>query len=158
MSFTSQCRYYNSQKLTEKSDVFSFGVVLLELITGQPAIIRNEETVHIIQWVKSELEQGNTKSVIDKRLRDNFDVNSVYKALDVAMACTTSSSQQRATMSYVLIELKQCLEIELSKDITETTSRPAQNFHFHSYSSTFEMSSIYTDSMNMDSFTTPLAR
>lgn len=150
--------YYNSQKLTEKSDVFSFGVVLLELITGQPAIIRNEETVHVIQWVKSELEQGNTESIIDKRLQDNFDVNSVYKALDVAMACTTSSSQQRATMSYVLTELKQCLEIELSKDITETASRPAQNFHFQSYSSTFEMSSIYTDSMNMDSFTTPLAR
>jgi len=38
--------------LKEKSDVFSFGVVLLEIITGQPAITKSEEKAHIIQWVK----------------------------------------------------------------------------------------------------------
>ncbi|EXB24690.1 putative LRR receptor-like serine/threonine-protein kinase [Morus notabilis] len=150
--------YYSSQKLTEKSDVYSFGVVLLELITGQPAIIKTDETVHVIQWVSSELEQGDIKSIVDQRLQENFDVNSVCKTLEVAMACTTSHSQQRATMSYVLAELKQCLEIELSKDIERAPIRQAHNFHFHSYSSTLELSSIYTDSVNMDSVTTPLAR
>lgn len=133
-------------------------MVLLELITGQPAIIKTDETVHIIQWVSSELEQGDIKSIVDHRLQENFDVNSVCKALEVAMACTTSHSQQRATMSYVLLELKQCLEIALSKDIERAPIRQAHNFHFHSYSSTLELSSIYTDSVNMDSVTTPLAR
>ncbi|PON62497.1 Mitogen-activated protein kinase kinase kinase [Parasponia andersonii] len=149
--------YYHSQKLNEKSDVFSFGVVLLELITGQPAIIRGDERIHIIHWVSSELEEGDITKVVDRKLQDNFALYSVSRALEVAMACTASNSEDRATMSYVLTELKKCLEIEISRD-RESTPAPAQKLHFHSYSSTPESSSIYTDSMNMDSVTAPIAR
>ncbi|XP_062090959.1 probable LRR receptor-like serine/threonine-protein kinase At4g29180 [Humulus lupulus] len=150
--------YYRSQKLTEKSDVYSFGVVLLELITGQPAIIRSEERIHIIHWVNSLLEEGDVTSVIDPRLQDNFDVNSLRKALEVAMACTECHSEDRATMSYVLAELKQCLGVDVSREQERTPAAQGQRLVFHSYASTPEMSSVYTDSMNMDSMTAPLAR
>lgn len=132
-------------------------MVLLELITGQPAIIKSEERIHIIHWVSSELEQGDITSIVDKRLQGNFAVFSLRKALEVAMACTTSHSEDRATMSYVLAELKQCLDIEISRD-RERTPAPEQKLYFYSYSSTPELSSIYTDSMNMDSVTAPSAR
>ena len=45
-------RYYASNKLNEKSDVFSLGVVLLEIITSRPAITKNSKKVHIIKWVR----------------------------------------------------------------------------------------------------------
>ncbi|KAM1155593.1 hypothetical protein ACFX13_027059 [Malus domestica] len=61
--------YYNCQRLNEKSDVYSFGVVLLELITGQPAVIKSDEVIHIVTWVSSELEKRELKSAVDQRMQ-----------------------------------------------------------------------------------------
>ncbi|KAI8544534.1 hypothetical protein RHMOL_Rhmol08G0304800 [Rhododendron molle] len=105
--------YQITGRLTEKSDVYSFGVVLLELITGQPAYI-NSQATHIVQWVMPMLERGEIKSIADPRLQGDFDSNSVCKALETAMACVPSSPIQRLSMSQVLRELNECLEIYLA--------------------------------------------
>ena len=109
------CRYYASNQLNEKSDVYSFGVVLLEIITGQTAIIKNPEKVHIIQWVSPMLERGDVKNIVDQRLEGDLDINSVWKAIEVAMACVSPTSIERPAMTYVVIELKQCLAMELAR-------------------------------------------
>ncbi|KAM2407541.1 hypothetical protein ACFX1X_026706 [Malus domestica] len=85
--------YYNYERLNEKIDVYSFGVVLLELITGQPAIIESDDLVYIVEWVNPEFQNGDLTTILDRRIRGEFDVNSVWKALETAMACTTSTSQ-----------------------------------------------------------------
>ncbi|KAL4291915.1 hypothetical protein GQ457_14G006630 [Hibiscus cannabinus] len=81
--------YYRSNRLTEKSDVYSFGVVLLEIITGQPPIMRTEDEsgLHIRQWANSKLVEGDIQNIVDNRLQGDFDVNSAWKALEIAMAC-----------------------------------------------------------------------
>lgn len=111
--------------MNEKSDVFSFGVVLLEIITGQPAITKTEEKAHIIQWVGSMLldERENIEDIVDPRLQGEFDVHSAKKALDTAMACVAPTSINRPTMNHVVMELKQCLP----KEITINPSEP--NIH-----------------------------
>ncbi|XP_058180842.1 putative leucine-rich repeat receptor-like serine/threonine-protein kinase At2g19230 [Rhododendron vialii] len=107
--------YYITSRLTEKSDVYSFGVVLLELITGQPAVIKSEENPdHIVQWVMPMLERGEINSIADPRLQGDFDSNSVWKALETAIACVPSRAIQRLSMSQVLGELNACLEIYLA--------------------------------------------
>uniref|UniRef100_A0A2N9HJ17 Protein kinase domain-containing protein n=1 Tax=Fagus sylvatica TaxID=28930 RepID=A0A2N9HJ17_FAGSY len=107
--------YYASNQLNEKSDVYSFGVVLLEIITGQTAIIKNPEKVHVIQWVSPMLERGDVKNIVDPRLEGDLDINSVWKAIEVAMACVSPTSIERPTMTYVVIELEQCLAMELAR-------------------------------------------
>lgn len=107
--------YYASNQLNEKSDVYSFGVVLLEIITGQTAIIKNPEKVHVIQWVSPMLERGDVKNIVDPRFEGDLDINSVWKAIEVAMACVSPTSIERPTMTYVVIELKQCLVMELAR-------------------------------------------
>ncbi|XP_030969815.1 LRR receptor-like serine/threonine-protein kinase IOS1 [Quercus lobata] len=108
-------RYYATNWLTEKSDVFSFGVVLLEIITGRLAITKAPEKLHIIKWVNSMLERGDVKNIVDPRLAGDLDINSVWKAIEVAMACVSPNSIQRPTMTYVVMELKQCLAMELAR-------------------------------------------
>ncbi|KAF8388903.1 hypothetical protein HHK36_025584 [Tetracentron sinense] len=109
--------YYISNKLNEKSDVYSFGIVLLELITGLPAIIKkSSERIHIVQWVSPMLARGEIRNIVDHRLQSDFDINSVWKAIETAMACVPQTSIQRPTMNYVLSELKECLELEMARE------------------------------------------
>ncbi|XP_048423185.1 probable LRR receptor-like serine/threonine-protein kinase At4g29180 isoform X3 [Pyrus x bretschneideri] len=152
--------YHNCQRLNEKSDVYSFGVVLLELITGQPAVIKSDEVIHIATWVSSELKKRELKCIVDQRMQGEFDEHSVWKALEIAMACTTSTSQHRVAMDVVLSELKYCLEMELSRH-RERTPRSTEELRaaFGPYNhSSPEVLSVYTDSTNVDSMTGPFPR
>jgi len=100
--------------LREKSDVFSFGVVLLEIITGQPAITKTEIKIHIVQLVSDMLLEREVKDIVDPRLQGDFDINYATKALDTAMACVAQSSINRPIMRHVVMELKQCLENKIT--------------------------------------------
>ncbi|KAL5576875.1 hypothetical protein UlMin_018574 [Ulmus minor] len=111
-----------THRLNEKSDVYSYGVVLLEIITGRPVILKTNDNIHIGQWVKLMLEKGEIKSIIDPRLQENFNMNSAWKALEIAMNCISPSSSERPTMNQVVEELKECLEISLVKE-NETQPR-----------------------------------
>lgn len=112
---TLSLRYYTSSKLNEKSDVYGFGVVLLEIITGHPAITMTHERTHVAKWVSSMLTKGDVKNIIEPRLHGEFDINSVWKALEVAMLCVSPISTQRPHMNEVVMELKVCLEIESAR-------------------------------------------
>ncbi|CAN6350414.1 unnamed protein product [Urochloa humidicola] len=104
--------YHATGKPTTKSDVYSFGVVLLELITGRPAILRDPEPTSIIHWSRQRLARGNIEGVVDPRMRGDHDVNGVWKAADVALKCTAQSSAQRPTMTDVVAQLQECLQLE----------------------------------------------
>ncbi|KAH9665566.1 protein kinase domain-containing protein [Citrus sinensis] len=114
--------YYISNRLTEKSDVYSFGVVLLELITGQPVIQKTPERTLIGQWVSSMLARGDIKNIVDQRLQGDFDTNTVWKAVEIAMACIHSISTRRPTMNQVVIELNDCLAMEIGRTKAHETA------------------------------------
>ncbi|CAJ1955354.1 unnamed protein product [Sphenostylis stenocarpa] len=107
--------YYASNRLTEKSDVYSFGVVLLEIITGQQVILRNEEKIHIIECVTSLIATGDIKAIVDSRLEGDFDINSAWKAVEIAMACVSVSPNERPVMSVIVFELKETLAAEIAR-------------------------------------------
>ncbi|CAN6341323.1 unnamed protein product [Urochloa humidicola] len=104
--------YYATGKPTTKSDVYSFGVVLLELVTGRPAILRDPEPISVIHWSQHRLARGNIEGVADPRMRGDHDVNGVWKAAEVALKCTEQASARRPTMTDVVAQLQECLELE----------------------------------------------
>ncbi|KAL8149788.1 hypothetical protein AgCh_006701 [Apium graveolens] len=108
--------YYRSNRLTEKSDVYSFGIVLLEIITGRPAVGTDYDREHIVQWVRSRIKEGDAKVIVDSRIRDNVDVNSVWKAVEIALLCVTIASDKRPPMNIVVTQLKECLATDLIWD------------------------------------------
>ncbi|CAH8311649.1 unnamed protein product [Eruca vesicaria subsp. sativa] len=107
--------YYQTNWLTEKSDVYSFGVVLLEIITNLPVIDQHRETPYIAEWVGVMVTKGDIKNIIDPRLKDDYHSDSVWKFVELAMACVDASSASRPTMSQVVIELIECLTLENSR-------------------------------------------
>ncbi|KAL0887220.1 hypothetical protein Bca101_011203 [Brassica carinata] len=107
--------YYRTNRLTEKSDVYSFGIVLLEMITNQPVIDQSREKSHITQWVEFEVNSGDIRSILDPNLQEDYDADSAWRILDLAMTCANPSSTRRPSMSQVVVELKECLASEKSR-------------------------------------------
>eukprot|EP00256_Glycine_max_P054712 XP_014621603.1 putative leucine-rich repeat receptor-like protein kinase At2g19210 isoform X1 [Glycine max] len=135
--------YYISNRLTQKSDIYGFGVVLLEIITCQPVIAWNEERTHIIQWVRSLIGIGDIKGIVDSRLEGDFDINSAWKAVEIAMACVSLNPSERPIMRVIVTELKETLATELART---------------KHNSADSINSIEPVTMNLDTEFTPLAR
>ncbi|RDY06974.1 putative LRR receptor-like serine/threonine-protein kinase, partial [Mucuna pruriens] len=133
--------YYKLGSLNEKSDIYSFGIVLLELITGRPAILKGNPIMHILEWIRPELEREDLSRIIDPRLQGKFDATSGWRALGIAVSCTASTSIQRPTMNVVISELKQCFKLESPSD-TEIFVAPKQVYsEFYSSSEAFSYDS-----------------
>ncbi|CAN8303099.1 unnamed protein product [Cochlearia groenlandica] len=104
--------YYRTNLLSEKSDVYSFGVVLLEIITNWHVIDTTRERPHITEWVGLKLMGGDIRNIIDPKLMGDFDANGVWKVVELAMSCVNPISNRRPTMTFVVMELKECLDSE----------------------------------------------
>ena len=119
--------YYNTSRLSEKSDVYSFGVVLLELITGQPPAvpITSTDSIHIALWVRQKLSMGNIESIVDPRMEGEYDVNSVWKVVELALKCLKQPSTEQPMMTNIVAELKESLELEASYAMGYYSSAPS---------------------------------
>ncbi|KAJ7963102.1 putative Protein kinase [Quillaja saponaria] len=111
-------QYYNTKKLNRESDIYSFGIVLLEMITGRKAIIRDlgPAPIHIIQWVSLNFGRMDIGRIVDPRIQGSYNISSAGKAIEIAMACVHSTAIQRPNASLVYSELKECLKIELASE------------------------------------------
>lgn len=56
--------------------------------------------------------QGHIESVVDARMCGIYDVNSVWKVVEMALKCTAYVSPQRPTMTGVVAQLQECMELE----------------------------------------------
>ncbi|CAA7389483.1 unnamed protein product [Spirodela intermedia] len=111
--------YYVSQQLTDKSDIYSFGVILLELISGQQAISNERFGVNcrnIVPWGKAHIESGNIQGIIDPALENEFNIQSVWKIAEKALMCVQQHGMSRPTMSEVLKEIREAISIEKGID------------------------------------------
>ncbi|CAM0870429.1 unnamed protein product [Alopecurus aequalis] len=98
--------YHATFQLTVKTDVYSFGIVLLEIITGQPPVFMDSQTVHLPNWVRQKIAKGSIYDVLDKRLLDKYDISSLQSVVDIAMNCVENASIDRPTMTEVVSRLK----------------------------------------------------
>ncbi|CAH8357025.1 unnamed protein product [Eruca vesicaria subsp. sativa] len=127
--------YYQTNWLTEKSDIYSFGIVLLELITNCPIIQPSREKPHLVDWISFMITNGDITNIVDPHLHQNYDIGSVWKAIEIAMSCVSPSSAGRPNMSRVANDLKECLIAEESRigERQDMESKSSMNYSRDSY-------------------------
>ncbi|KAL8151529.1 hypothetical protein V2J09_021337 [Rumex salicifolius] len=84
----------------EKTDVFSFGVLLLELITGRRALDCSQQS--LVLWAKPLLKNGSVKELIDSSLGKDYDSRQMNLMLLAASLCIQRSSIRRPSMSQLV--------------------------------------------------------
>ncbi|CAL0324535.1 unnamed protein product [Lupinus luteus] len=98
--------YLSTGKTSEKTDVFGYGVMLLELITGQRAFdlarLAKDDDIMLLDWVKGLLEHKNFETLVDANLQGDYDEVGVEQLIQVALLCTQGSATERPKMSEVV--------------------------------------------------------
>ncbi|KAF8042583.1 hypothetical protein BT93_A1042 [Corymbia citriodora subsp. variegata] len=92
--------YFMHGIVDEKTDVFAFGVFLLELISGRKPVYGSHQSLH--SWAKPILNQGEIEKLVDPRLGGAYDVSQMKRLAFAASLCIRSSSMWRPTMNEVL--------------------------------------------------------
>ncbi|GFP95054.1 probable leucine-rich repeat receptor-like protein kinase at5g49770 [Phtheirospermum japonicum] len=104
--------YYMTEELTEKSDVYSFGVLLFELLTSRAPIAKGK---YIVREVKEAIDRTknlyNLESILDPIVASNMAPGSVEKFVDLALRCVQELGVNRPTMSEVVKEIENIMEM-----------------------------------------------
>ncbi|EOA20670.1 hypothetical protein CARUB_v10000982mg [Capsella rubella] len=108
--------YLLDGQLTEKSDVYAFGVVLLELLLGKKPVekLAPGECQSIITWAMPYLtDRTKLPSVIDPAIKDTMDLKHLYQVAAVAVLCVQPEPSYRPLITDVLHSLIPLVPMEL---------------------------------------------
>ncbi|OEL30562.1 putative LRR receptor-like serine/threonine-protein kinase [Dichanthelium oligosanthes] len=101
--------YLSTGQSSEKTDVYGFGILLLELITG-PKTLSNghaqSQKGMILDWVRELKEEKKLDKLVDRDLKGSFDVVELECSVDVIIQCTQTNPILRPKMSEVLHALE----------------------------------------------------
>uniref|UniRef100_A0A5B7BZ38 non-specific serine/threonine protein kinase n=1 Tax=Davidia involucrata TaxID=16924 RepID=A0A5B7BZ38_DAVIN len=97
--------YLQYGKATEKTDVFSYGVVMLEVACGKRPIEKEQNSqkmVNLVDWVWGLFSEGKIVEAADERLNGEFKVEEMKKLLLVGLSCANPDSMARPSIRRVL--------------------------------------------------------
>ncbi|PSS32483.1 LRR receptor-like serine/threonine-protein kinase [Actinidia chinensis var. chinensis] len=98
-------------KITDKCDVYGFGVLVLEVVTGKrPVEYTEDDVVVLCDMVREALEQGKAEDCVDARLQGKFPADEAIPVIKLGLICTSQVPSNRPDMGEVvnILELIRC--------------------------------------------------
>ncbi|KAF5783301.1 putative protein kinase RLK-Pelle-LRR-I-1 family [Helianthus annuus] len=111
--------YRQSGFLTIESDIYSFGVVLFEILCGRSTFaIHKHEGHYLPDFIKNNFEEGTYAEVVFKQIREQIVPKSLTTFQEIAYQCLHLEREKRPTTKEVLVELKKALEFQSNSDVS----------------------------------------
>ncbi|WOH05871.1 hypothetical protein DCAR_0625294 [Daucus carota subsp. sativus] len=90
--------------LTDKADVYSFGIVALEIVSGRSntSFRAKEEAFYLLDWALDLKEKGNLMELVDEKLESDYNEEEVMVMINVALLCADVMPSVRPPMSSVV--------------------------------------------------------
>ncbi|KAK7276912.1 hypothetical protein RIF29_18060 [Crotalaria pallida] len=122
--FSSQGYTAPEKSVTEKGDVYSFGVILLELLTGKSTELSR---IDLARWVRSMVKEEWTGEVFDKEVKEN-EHQWAFPVLNIALMCVSRFQENRPTMGEILERMEEVMdEHEEQESINSTCHTHGSN-------------------------------
>ncbi|KAJ6420483.1 hypothetical protein OIU84_027925 [Salix udensis] len=99
-------QYAYTLRVNEKSDIYSFGVVILELVTGRLPVDPEFGEKDLVKWVCATLDQNGVDHVVDTKLDSRYK-DEISKILEIGLRCTTAFPIGRPSMRRVVKMLQE---------------------------------------------------
>ncbi|XP_059068936.1 cold-responsive protein kinase 1-like [Cryptomeria japonica] len=110
--------YASHGQLTEKADTYSFGVVVLEIVSGRKSIDLKQQPdmEYLLQWVRSLYEANKVLEVVEnEKEMEGYNEEEVLRVINLALLCIQDSARHRPSMSEVVTTLLNKDEIDFQK-------------------------------------------
>lgn len=147
--------YLSTGQSSEKTDVFGFGILLLELITGQRALefgkAANQKGA-MLDWVKKIHQEKKLEMLVDKDLRSSYDRIELEEIVQVALLCTQYLPAHRPKMSEVVRMLEGdglAERWEASQRVESNKGKPHEFSSSDRYSDLTDDSSLLVQAMEL---------
>ncbi|KAK1389234.1 putative LRR receptor-like serine/threonine-protein kinase [Heracleum sosnowskyi] len=115
--------------LTDKADVYSFGIVALEIVSGKSNTNYRpkQEFVYLLDWAYVLQEQGNILDLVDPKLGSNYSKEEALMMLNMALLCTNPSPTLRPLMSTIVSMIEGKTKVP-APIVRPTTTEDAMRF------------------------------
>ncbi|GKA78110.1 kinase-like domain, phloem protein 2-like protein, partial [Tanacetum coccineum] len=103
--------YIETKRVSHKSDIYSFGILLFELLCGRKSIIDDEDNNRLAPLAITHYREKKLDNIIDPKLWKQMDLHSFNMFVEIAYECLDEERSRRPNIDDIVLRLEKVLEL-----------------------------------------------